>query len=145
MKLTEPSFFQYLGDEAALQAKAQADPGLRRAYADLAYNARCLFALLSQQGTPHQKRAARFAPPTPEEVKLQCQKIALPESEGEAFANFYASKGWKVGKVQMVSWVSALSNWKKSWEERRYMVGNGHGPSSTLTNDTVLKKLKALT
>jgi uncharacterized protein YdaU (DUF1376 family) len=55
----------------------------------------------------------RFEKPSLEAVKLQAAKIGLPDSEAERFFNYYTSNGWKVGRVAMVSWVHALTNWKK--------------------------------
>jgi len=60
----------------------------------------------------------RFAPPSREEVLLQCAKIGLPEAEGDKFIAFYESKGWVVGKSKMKSWAHALSGWKLRWQER---------------------------
>lgn len=57
--------------------------------------------------------------PSIEEIKLQCAKIGLPTNEGEKFFAFYASKGWKVGKVAMKSWAMALSGWNLRWRENR--------------------------
>lgn len=50
--------------------------------------------------------------PTLEEVKLAAAKTGLPESEAEKFFNYYASKGWLVGKSPMKSWTHALAGWK---------------------------------
>jgi uncharacterized protein YdaU (DUF1376 family) len=55
----------------------------------------------------------RFEKPSIEAVKLQAAKIGLSGSEAERFFNYYTSNGWKVGRVAMVSWVHALTNWKK--------------------------------
>lgn len=60
--------------------------------------------------------------PSIEEIKLQCAKIGLPPHEGEKFFAFYASKGWKVGKIAMKSWVMALSGWNLRWKENKQVV-----------------------
>jgi hypothetical protein len=57
-------------------------------------------------------RAPRFTPPSEEEVKLQCAKIGLDESEAARFLAYYESNGWKVGRNPMKSWPAALTNWK---------------------------------
>lgn len=57
--------------------------------------------------------------PTLDEVKAQALKIGLPAMEGEKFFYYYESNGWRVGKVKMRSWTSALSGWKLRWQERR--------------------------
>lgn len=53
-----------------------------------------------------------FQKPTIEAIKLQCAKIGLPDEQGQQFFDHYESNGWKVGKVHMRSWPSALNNWK---------------------------------
>lgn len=62
--------------------------------------------------------STRSEKPTLEQVKLQCAKIGLPETEAEGFINYYESNGWKVGRNAMQSWTHALSNWKKNWHEK---------------------------
>jgi hypothetical protein len=56
--------------------------------------------------------APRFQKPGIEEVKLQCAKVGLPESEAEKFVAYYESNGWRVGRNPMRSWSHALVNWK---------------------------------
>lgn len=62
--------------------------------------------------------AARFVPPSQEACRAEAVKLGMPEGEGNAFWHFYESKGWKVGKVGMKSWRSAMVNWRKGWQER---------------------------
>lgn len=54
----------------------------------------------------------RFAPPTAEEVRAYAQDKGLQMDE-EAFVDFYASKGWKVGNAPMKDWQAAARNWAK--------------------------------
>lgn len=61
----------------------------------------------------------KFTVPTTEELKLQAEKIGLPEREAEKFFLYYESNGWRVGKNKMKQWRSALTGWKLRWEERR--------------------------
>jgi len=61
----------------------------------------------------------RFTVPTTDELKLQAEKIGLPEREAQKFFLFYDSKGWKVGKTKMKQWRSAIAGWKLRWEESR--------------------------
>lgn len=61
---------------------------------------------------------AKFKKPTLDEIKLNCAKIGIPESEGIRFFNYYESNGWKVGKNPMKSWQSAMINWRSNWQER---------------------------
>ena len=57
--------------------------------------------------------------PTLDEVKLQAAKIGLPPREAEKFWYHYDSVGWKVGRVPMKNWLSALVGWKFRWQDRR--------------------------
>jgi hypothetical protein len=63
-------------------------------------------------------RTALLIHPTIEEVTREAQKIDLPDTEAKKFWLFYDSKGWKVGKSPMVSWLSALAGWRIRWMER---------------------------
>lgn len=58
--------------------------------------------------TPVKK--TRFIPPDPEDVKKYCDGLEYPDVS-EAFVNFYASKGWMVGKNQMKDWKAAVRGW----------------------------------
>ena len=80
--------------------------------------------------------------PTIEEVLLQGAKIGLPEVECYKFFHHYTSNGWKVGKVPMVSFPSALAGWNIRWQEREAQRnGNGNGNVQRGPNgaDTMLK------
>lgn len=60
-----------------------------------------------------------FTKPSIDELKLLMAKSGMPESEAEAFFNYYESNGWKVGRNRMVSVPHAVGNWKKNYDERR--------------------------
>ena len=65
--------------------------------------------------------------PTLDAVKLAADKIGMKPDEAEKFFNFYACKGWKVGKSPLVSMPHALANWhRKNWEENAAPVKHGH-------------------
>lgn len=56
--------------------------------------------------------SSRFAPPSLEDVK----KYILDNNynvDAENFINFYASKGWLVGKAKMKDWQAAVRTWNK--------------------------------
>ena len=59
----------------------------------------------------------RFAPPTIAEVKLQCAKIGLPESEADGFIAHHEARGWMLGRVKMKSWPAALTTWKMNYHK----------------------------
>lgn len=66
-----------------------------------------------------QKERKRFTPPLYVDVVKRMTDTSLKnhlsqsdaEREADAFVNFYASNGWKVGKNKMVSWHGAVSTW----------------------------------
>lgn len=58
------------------------------------------------------KSAARFIPPTIDEVEAYCQERGNGV-DPERFVDFYASKGWRVGKEPMKDWKAAVRTWEK--------------------------------
>ena len=51
-----------------------------------------------------------FKKPSLDEVKEYCQLFNV---EPETFYNHYETNGWKVGKVKMKCWKSAVRNWDR--------------------------------
>lgn len=73
---------------------------------------------------------AAFVKPTLEEIKAYC-KERKNNVDPEAFMDFYASKGWKVGSQPMKDWKAAVRTWEKrekpkekppdqQWSQRTY-------------------------
>lgn len=56
------------------------------------------------------KSAPRFSPPTVDQVAEYARSKGL-RMDPERFVDFYASKGWKVGKDPMKDWQAAARNW----------------------------------
>jgi len=54
----------------------------------------------------------KFIKPTPEAVTEYAKSIEF-EMDGQAFVDFYVSKGWMVGKSPMKDWQAAVRTWKK--------------------------------
>ena len=54
----------------------------------------------------------RFTPPTLDEVKLYCMERGN-NVDAQRFVDFYASKGWMVGKTKMKDWRAAVRTWEK--------------------------------
>lgn len=73
------------------------------------------------------KRAERFIPPTLEEVQAYVAERRSPV-DPQGFIDFYASKGWVVGKVPMKDWKAACRNAEK-WERW------GKGTPQSLSDD----------
>lgn len=62
--------------------------------------------------TPKQRNAVRKTiPPTPEQVTAYSALIGYPMN-GQQWCDFYAAKGWMVGKTRMKDWQAAVRNWK---------------------------------
>lgn len=53
-----------------------------------------------------------FKPPTTADVYEYAEEAGL-QIDAEAFCDFYASKGWKVGKEMMKDWKAAARNWAR--------------------------------
>jgi len=68
------------------------------------------------------KRETQFKKPSLEEVKAQCAKTGLPESEGQAFLDHYESNGWRVGRTPMRSWIAALNTWKRNFDQHQFSI-----------------------
>ena len=56
--------------------------------------------------------AKRFTAPTVDEVKAYCVERGN-SVDPERFVDFYASKGWMVGKSKMKDWKAAVRNWER--------------------------------
>lgn len=65
------------------------------------------------------KKASRFAPPTTAEVASYVTQRHSPVDPQE-FIDFYASKGWLVGKTPMKDWKAACRNAEKwdRWQKK---------------------------
>ena len=55
----------------------------------------------------------RFVPPTPDDVKQYCRE-RNNAVDPERFVDFYASKGWMVGKTKMKDWKASVRTWEKT-------------------------------
>ena len=63
-------------------------------------------------------RAARFTPPSVEEVRVYCAE-RKNSVDPERFVDFYASKGWLVGKTRMKDWRAAVRSWERSDSQQK--------------------------
>lgn len=59
-----------------------------------------------------------FVPPTEEEVAEYAKAKGYADFETERFVDFYASKGWYVGKNKMKDWRAAVRNWWRGQKDR---------------------------
>ena len=58
------------------------------------------------------EKRARFSPPSPADVDAYAHEAGI-KVNGQAFCDFYASKGWKVGDSPMKDWKAAARNWAR--------------------------------
>lgn len=65
-----------------------------------------------ERGADKPPRASRFTPPSVEEVSAYCQE-RRNSVDAQRFVDFYASKGWKVGKEAMKDWKAAVRTWER--------------------------------
>ena len=62
--------------------------------------------------TKANKENMRFAPPSVEEVEAYCRERGNSVDPAQ-FVDFYASKGWKVGREPMKDWKAAVRTWEQ--------------------------------
>lgn len=89
-----------------------------------------------QKSLPKKTKAKRFVPPTVAEVTAYCQE-RRNSINPEAFVDFYASKGWMVGKNPMRDWKAAVRTWERS--EGRSRNGPGNRGNYTPPDDDLEK------
>lgn len=65
-----------------------------------------------QKSLPKKTKAKRFVPPTVAEATAYCQERGN-RLNPEAFVDYYASKGWMVGKNPMRGWKAAVRTWER--------------------------------
>lgn len=68
------------------------------------------------------QRSSRFKPPTIDEVREYCFE-RMNNVDAEAFVDFYASKGWMVGKNKMKDWKAAVRTWEKGRSQQNTQKG----------------------
>lgn len=86
-------------------------------------------------------KAKRFISPTVDEVAAYCQERGNG-LDPETFVDFYASKGWMVGKNPMKDWKAAVRTWERS--EGRGTSGAGNRVQPRATEEHGLDKLRRL-
>jgi len=75
----------------------------------------------------------RFQEPTLDEIKLLFGKSGGSDDDAAMFFNYYASKGWVVGKVRMKSVGHAVAG----WVHRNRMTPRGGGPEKNQIRETI--------
>lgn len=58
----------------------------------------------------------KFAPPSVDEVRGYCQERSNT-IDPQAFVDYYAARGWMLGKVKMKDWRAAVHTWEKNQKQ----------------------------
>jgi hypothetical protein len=82
------------------------------------------------KGTKERGKAARFRAPSPAEVDEYARSYAEGKSldlastdfDPERFVDFYAQKGWMVGKAKMKDWKASVRIWVRSSKPKNGMA-----------------------
>lgn len=85
----------------------------------------------------------RFVPPSVDEVRQYCQE-RQNGIDAEAFVDFYASKGWKVGSQPMKDWKACVRTWeRRAKKDNKTAIGpNGvEYRTDDEDNDEIWKKI----
>lgn len=90
---------------------------------------------VDREGVKERGKAARFRAPSPEEVAEYARSyaegkdldLASTDFDPERFVDFYAQKGWVVGKAKMKDWKASVRIWVRSSKpmERKREVNDG--------------------
>ena len=79
--------------------------------------------ILLSNDSKGETRARRFTPPTLDDVLAYVQERGS-DVDPQRFLDFYASKGWMIGKNPMKDWKAAVRTW-----EKREDTGNHSNPT----------------
>ena len=89
----------------------------------------------SGKGIKERGKAARFRAPSPAEVAEYAQQfaagkgldLASTDFDPERFVDFYAQKGWMIGRSHMKDWKATVRNWVRTSKpmERKREVNDG--------------------
>lgn len=69
-----------------------------------------------------------FSPPTPDQVREYAEEHGY-KLDAQRFVDFYASKGWVVGRSPMKDWKAAVRNWGRT--QRQELTANGTRQETT--------------
>lgn len=71
----------------------------------------------NQKNNQGEKKSKRFQEPTVSEVAEYCKERGN-SVDAEMFVDFYACKGWLVGKNKMKDWKAAVRTWERNGNSR---------------------------
>lgn len=93
----------------------------------------------------NKKICGRFTPPTPDEVREYVREKNY-NVDADKFCDFYASKGWMVGKNKMKDWKASVRTWARSQRQETTAKGTNrfnNFPQSDTNWDALADKLYA--
>lgn len=84
----------------------------------------------SGKGIKERGKAARFRAPSPAEVAEYAQQFAADKGldltaldfDPERFVDFYAQKGWMIGRSHMKDWKATVRNWVRTSKPKNGMA-----------------------
>lgn len=85
---------------------------------------------VDKEGVKERGKAARFRAPSPAEVAEYAKQFASDKGldltaldfDPERFVDFYAQKGWMVGRSHMKDWKATVRNWLRTSKPRNGSV-----------------------
>lgn len=122
LSLQVPNFQRHNGTSAKARALESEAKRLRRLSGKSSDHASDICPTKSAVNVrPEKRREERkknkqkeiFRPPDVEAVRAYCLE-RKNEIDPERFVNYYASKGWKVGKAPMRDWKAAVRTWEQN-------------------------------
>ncbi len=87
----------------------------------------------SEEGGEGGRVSATHIPPEVEWVIQHGVTIMLPEDQCRQFHDHYTANGWKVGKVAMRNWKSAMQNWLRNFRAGTYNTKGSQNGNGTHT------------
>ena len=63
------------------------------------------------------RAGTRFIPPTVDDVKIYASEKGYAGFDADRFVDFYASKGWRVGKDTMKDWKASARGWVSRYRQ----------------------------
>lgn len=72
---------------------------------------------------PAQTRGRRFVPPSVEQVRAYCRERGNG-IDPETFVDYYAARGWMVGRSPMKDWRAAIRTWEQRRKAQRKEAGS---------------------
>lgn len=98
-----------------------------------------VFDIRNSDSVKSVSRATRFTPPTVEEVAAYCLE-RKNHVDPQRFVDFYAAKGWMVGKNRMKDWKAAVRTWEqREGQEAKPAPAKGQPSYSPPSNDLIAK------